>query len=98
VDGFNVTAVIVMGAGTNCGTTAEDVYTELNALRSYVDGLGAAWLGMTASKFTALMEQWRIDALNIHEGLVGMGEILKANASNYIMAEESNLAGMPSLT
>lgn len=97
MDGFKVTPTYIMGAAANCRTTADEVYSELNTLRSYVDGLGATWLGVTATKFQTLMEELRTDALQIHEALEGIAGILESNAANYIAAEEGNAAGIPTL-
>ncbi|GAA4215781.1 WXG100 family type VII secretion target [Actinocatenispora rupis] len=91
---YNVTPQYVANAATDCDTTAQDVQTQLGLLRTYVEGLGASWLGVSATQFAEMMTNFQVYSVALHDALVDIGQGLRGNYVNYVNSEADNLRGL----
>ena len=88
---YNVTPQYVATAAADCDTTAQDVQSQLGALQSYVEGLGASWLGVSALQFAEMMNNFQVYSIALHDALVDIGQGLRGNYVNYVNSEADNL-------
>lgn len=91
---YNVTPQYVATAATECDTTAQDVQTQLGLLRTYVETLGATWLGVTAAQFAEMMNNFQVYSIALHDALVDIGQGLRGNYVNYVNSEADNLRNL----
>lgn len=89
---YNVTPQYLATAAANCHTSAAEIQGELSALRSYVEGLGASWLGLASGTFQQMMIDFQAYARNLHDALDNIGNGLQGNFVNYVAMEEANIA------
>jgi WXG100 family type VII secretion target len=88
---FNITPEYVSTAAADCDTTAQDVRTQLGLLQTYVEGLGATWLGVSSVQFAELMTNFQVYSIALHDALVDIGQGLRGNYVNYVNSEADNL-------
>ena len=91
---FKVTPEYVANAATSCDNTANEIQTQLAALKSYVTTLEAEYKGITATQFQTLMIDWDTYAQMLHNALIDIGSGLKGNYVNYTQTEDQNLANL----
>jgi|GEM_PF-1512605 WXG100 family type VII secretion target len=91
---YNVTPQYVATAASDCDTTAQDVRAQLSALQSYVEGLGATWLGVSAVQFAEMMNNFHVYSVALHDALVDIGQGLRGNYVNYVNSEADNLKSL----
>ncbi len=89
-DKFRVIPADVLAAAGNCRTTADELKTELDTLRAYVESLGAQWIGIASDSFTALMADYQVFATMLENALNDIGSGLTGNEVNYTDAETAN--------
>ncbi|MGW1062303.1 WXG100 family type VII secretion target [Micromonospora rubida] len=95
---YNVTPEYVANAAADCDVVANDVQTQLAALQTYVAGLGASWLGVSALQFAELMNNFHTYSVNLHNALVDIGQGLRGNVANYVESETDNARNIASLS
>ncbi|HEY3505730.1 MAG TPA: WXG100 family type VII secretion target [Actinocatenispora sp.] len=91
---YNVTPQYVATAASDCDTTAQDVQTQLGLLRTYVEGLGATWLGVSSAQFAEMMTNFQVYSVALHDALVDIGQGLRGNYVNYVNSEADNLKSL----
>jgi WXG100 family type VII secretion target len=91
---FTVTPDYIADAATHAHRIAADIQSELSALKSYVEELGAAWLGVASGTFVAMMTNYQAYANNLHDALDDIGYGLQGNYVNYVDMEQQNLASL----
>jgi WXG100 family type VII secretion target len=91
---FAVTPQYVQAAAQSANTTAENISTQLSALKSYVVSLEGQWKGIAASTFSSLMADYDIYAQMLNQALTGIGSGLQGNYVNYTQSEEQNISNL----
>ncbi|WP_433349847.1 WXG100 family type VII secretion target [Micromonospora sp. CA-111912] len=94
---YNVTPEYVTQAAADCDRVANDVKTQLTALQTFVTGLGASWLGVSALQFAELMNNFHMHSVHLHDALVEIGQGLRSNVVNYVESEADNVRGLSSI-
>lgn len=94
---YNVTPEYVANAAADCDMTAQNVRTQLGLLRTLVEGLGASWLGVSATQFAGLMNNFQIYSVALHDALTDIGQGLRGNYVNYVNTEADNLRNLVSI-
>jgi WXG100 family type VII secretion target len=94
---YQVTPVELGLAATNCHTTAADIQGELASLRTYVEVLGASWLGLASGTFQHMMVDFHAYAENLRSALDNIGNGLQGNFVNYVEMEQANIAALTSV-
>ncbi|WFE25447.1 WXG100 family type VII secretion target [Solwaraspora sp. WMMD791] len=87
---YGVTPLQVQAGAQSAATIAEEISIGLDQLRQYVTSLRGAWEGVTQVSFDELMQQWAIDAQNLHNALVGISNGLNTTYQNYVGSEQAN--------
>lgn len=70
---------------------AETAKDQINALRSYLDGLGDSFTGKSATAFDTAFNEWKSGADQMMEGLDGLGQFL-TTAADMIEQTDSDIA------
>jgi WXG100 family type VII secretion target len=89
---YQVTPQYLADAAADCHTVAGEIQGELTALKTFVDGLGAIYLGLASDKFQQMMVDFQAYANNLHTSLEDIGSGLQGNFVNYVEMEQANLA------
>ncbi|MEU4642896.1 WXG100 family type VII secretion target [Micromonospora sp. NPDC023814] len=89
---YTVTPEYIAQAAANAHSTATLIEGELATLRSYVEQLGAGWLGVASSTFQAMMTDYNAYARMLHDALDAIGSGLQGNYVNYVNMEQENIA------
>jgi WXG100 family type VII secretion target len=91
---FGVDPEQVAAVAQQCQNTADEISSQLSALKNYVMDLEAQWHGIAAQTFQALMTDWDIYASMLNQSLVGIGQGLQGNWHNYRGSEDANIASL----
>jgi WXG100 family type VII secretion target len=94
MNGYKVLPADVAAAAQNCDSTAQEVYVQLQALKSYVMDLESQWLGVASQTFNNLMTDWDIYANMLNQALTGIGDGLRGNWTNYTTSEETAISNL----
>jgi len=81
-------------SATNCDNTAEELGTQLNALKAWVEDLETQWLGIASQTFSALMNDYQIYSTMLQNALTDIGSGLRGNYVNYTGAEQTNISNL----
>jgi WXG100 family type VII secretion target len=94
---FGVLPVEVQTAAKSCGTTADQVQGQLQALKSFVQNLEGEWQGIAAQTFQSLMTDYDIYSTMLENALRDIGQGLTGNYVNYTDAENANISSLVSV-
>lgn len=96
VDGapFGLTPQYLANAVVDCHTTASTIEAEITALRSYVEGLLAIWLGTAAGSFGGLMNDLSAYGNSLRQALDDIGDGIHSNYINYMNTEGAAVTGI----
>lgn len=88
-----VSSEALSGASSQLAAGAESIESELQNLKSLVEGLvGSDWSGAASESFHELFGQWDSSAIQLKDALLGLSELLEQTAQTY-EEQESGLAG-----
>ncbi len=79
-------------AATDVKTAADEATQQFNRLRTTLGSLGDSFRGQTATAWDAKYNEWHDGAVQMMEGLDGLGQFLQA-ASDAITETDTSLAG-----
>ena len=69
---------------------AQNINDELNQLKGRVDGLvGSGWEGAASGAFHELYNKWQQGAVQVHDALDGISQMLAAAAKTYQETESA---------
>ncbi len=98
---FGVTPEQVAAASSNAQATATEIDGQLTSLRTFVEQeIGPTWLGVSATTFQSVMQDFQNYARNLHHALTEIGDGLAGNFENYVDMEaqvNANLGGLVSI-
>jgi WXG100 family type VII secretion target len=95
--GFRVTAADIQAASTATQQTAEEVQSDLNDLRRYVQDVEATWQGVASNTFQLLMHDFDVYAAMLNQALTDIASGLSGNYVNYAGTEEQIIKGLQSV-
>ncbi|GAA3514211.1 hypothetical protein GCM10022220_62100 [Actinocatenispora rupis] len=91
MSGYQVTPGALHTASVNCTTTADEVWQQLAALRTYVVALEGQWNGMAQDTFQALMTDYDVYSRMLNDALRDISLGLQGNQVNYVDTEQQNI-------
>ena len=91
---YNVTPEYVQKASVDYFNVSNDVWTQLMALKQFVMGLGAQWLGVSSVQFNELMNNFQVYSQTLHDALIDISEGLRGNYATYVDTEQDNLGNL----
>jgi len=92
--GYWVTPDDLSSAATFVDGRASDINTKIQALGTYVNGLGDFWQGPAHQAFDTLMADYHIYADMLNNALTDIAKGLRGNYVNYQSTEQTNLANI----
>ncbi|WP_432990760.1 WXG100 family type VII secretion target [Dactylosporangium sp. CA-233914] len=95
---IHITPQMLLDGAQSCTDTAGHVTSELGALRRYVEGLAAYWLGNGSAAYQSLMEDYDRQGRLMNDALIGIADGLKGNFHNYTTTEAEVMTGAPKIT
>jgi WXG100 family type VII secretion target len=87
---FQVTPEYLINAAASCERTADNIQGQLTSLKMYVMNMEDWWQGIAAGTFQGLMADYQQDANNLYQALTGIASVLRKNAANYVLGEQTN--------
>lgn len=91
---FKVTPEEVNSAATNTENAANEITSELGALRQYVVNLEGSWQGIASNTFQTLMVDYDTFSKMLIQSLHDISSGLRGNYVNYSSSEESNIGNL----
>jgi WXG100 family type VII secretion target len=90
--GFRATPEDIHNASVQVDSTASEVKTQLDALKSYVrSNVESYWQGEAHQAFDIYMAEWDVYANMLHEALTGIAKGLQGTYVNYSTSEDAAL-------
>jgi WXG100 family type VII secretion target len=96
--GFRVTAADIQAASAATQRTAQEVQSDLNDLRRYVQEVEATWQGVASSTFQLLMQDFDTYAAMLNQALTDIASGLSGNYLNYAGTEEQLVKGLQAVS
>jgi WXG100 family type VII secretion target len=92
LSGYDVTAAELHAASAQLQQIDAEVRVELGRLRTEVEALlDGGWRGAAGAAFRGGWGQWSAGAVDVLDGLAGMGRLLAATAAGYENAEANSV-------
>jgi WXG100 family type VII secretion target len=88
---FRATPQQIAQVATLASNTSDEVQSQLNMLKGYVEELGTEWLGAASGAFQALMNDFNIFAAMLSQSLSGISEGLHGTWLNYSQQEQDSI-------
>lgn len=92
--GYQVTAAEVRAAALSAHNIAEEVDTELNSLRTYIEDVQETWHGVASNTFGVLMTDFNAFGAMLVNALKDISSGLNGNYVNYTGTEDVNNANL----
>ena len=87
---ISVTSESISGVANQLTSGAQSIESQLQNLKSLVDGLvGGEWSGAASLSFQELYSQWDQSGVQLKEALEGVAEILNSAALSYEESENA---------
>jgi WXG100 family type VII secretion target len=90
---IHVTSDSLSGVSNQLSSGSQSIESQLQNLKSLVDGLiGGDWSGAASQSFSDLYQQWDTAAVQLKDSLQGISELLGQAAMSY-EESEGNISG-----
>jgi WXG100 family type VII secretion target len=95
---FGATPEQLAAAARHVEQAHQQVTDHLNAMRTQLEPLGAAWHGQAYTAFVALMGRWNDDAAKLTGALRSIGALIEISGREYDQAEQEQSQRLSSIT